>query len=59
MSKGLKVIAEYDLTKEDWDSIVQIGQFKGERNLVDCIPSKVCTCWSLILVQESFVDGKS
>ena len=59
MSKVLGVIAEYDLTKEDWDSIIQIGQFKGERNLVDCIPSKVCTCWFLILFLESFVDGRS
>ena len=59
MSKVLKVIAEYDFTKEDWDTILQIGQFKGETNRVDCIPSKVCTRWSLILVQESFVDGKS
>jgi len=31
----------YDLTKEDWDSIIGVGQFEGQRDPVASIPSKV------------------
>ena len=50
MSKVLNVIEEYDLTKEEWDSIIEVGQFEGQRDHVASILSKVCTCRSLILV---------
>lgn len=38
----MKVMEEYDLTKEDWDSIIEVGQFEGHRDPVASIPSKVC-----------------
>ena len=41
MSKVMKVMEEYDLTKEDWDSIIEVGQFEGQRDPVASIPSKV------------------
>ena len=37
----------YDLTKEDWDSIIEVGQFEGQRDPVASIPSKV---WSTFLL---------
>jgi len=46
VSKVMKVMEEYDLTKEDWDSIIEIGQFEVQRDPVASIPSKVCTCRS-------------
>ena len=51
----MKVMEEYDLTKEDWDSIIEVGQFEGQRDPVASIPSKVCTCSSLILVWKSLL----
>ena len=44
MSKVMKVMEEYDLTKEDWDSIIEVGQFEGQRDPVASIPSKVSAC---------------
>ena len=42
-AKFMKVMEEYDLKKEDWDSIIEVGQFEGQRDPVASIPSKVCT----------------
>ena len=40
----MQVMENYDLTKEDWDSIIEVGQFEGQRDPVASIPSKVwCT----------------
>ena len=35
------MMEDYDLTKEDWDSIIEVGQFEGQRDPVASIPSKV------------------
>ena len=51
------MMEEYDLTKEDWDSIIEVGQFEGQRDPVASIPSKVCTCRSLILTRETLLMG--
>ena len=40
----IQVMEDYDLTKEDWDSIIEVGQFEGQRDPIASIPSKVCTC---------------
>ena len=40
----IQVMEDYDLTKEDWDSVIEVGQFEGQRDPVASIPSKVCTC---------------
>ena len=42
VSRVMKVMEDYDLTKEDWDSIIEVGQFEGHRDPVASIPSKVC-----------------
>ena len=54
------MMEEYDLTKEDWDSIIEVGQFEGQKDPVTSIPSKVCTytCSPLILVQECLLIEK-
>ena len=35
-------MADYDLTREDWDSVIEVSQFEGHRDPVASIPSKVC-----------------
>ena len=50
VSRVMKVMEEYDLTKEDWDSIIEVGQFEGHRDPVASIPSKVCICSLSFLV---------
>ena len=40
----IQVMEDYDLTKENWDSIIEVGQFEGQRDPIASIPSKVCTC---------------
>ena len=57
VSKVLKVMDEYELTKvkDDWDSIIEVGQFERQKDRVASIPSKVCTCRSLILVRENLL----
>ncbi|CAH3146276.1 unnamed protein product [Porites lobata] len=41
VSRVIQVMEDYDLTKEDWDSIIEVGQFEGQRDPVSSIPSKV------------------
>lgn len=41
VSRVIQVMEDYDLTKEDWDSILEVGQFEGQRDPVASIPSKV------------------
>lgn len=41
VSRVIQVMEDYDLTKEDWDSIIEVGQFEGQRDPVASIPSKV------------------
>ena len=36
------MMEEYDLTKEDWEAIVEVGQFEGRGDPISAIPSKVC-----------------
>ena len=36
------MMGDYDLTKEDWDSVIELGQFEGFKDPVASIPSKVC-----------------
>ena len=36
-------MADYDLTKEDWEAVIEVGQFEGQRDPVASIPSKVRT----------------
>ena len=45
----IQVMEDYDLTKEDWDSIIEVGQFEGQKDPVAAIPSKVCVLLSLEL----------
>ena len=42
VSRVIQVMEDYDLTKEDWDSIIEVAQFEGQRDPVASIPSKVC-----------------
>ena len=51
------MMEEYDLTKEEFYSIIDVGQFEEQRDPVNVasIPSKVCTCRYLILVMESLL----
>ena len=61
----MKVMEEYDLTKEDWDSIIEVGQFEGQRDPVASIPSKVSAgpwfslgkvcCWKIWAHQKTAV----
>ena len=53
----IQVMEDYDLTKEDWDSIIEVGQFEGQRDPVASIPSKVCTC--LILTSITSLHSTS
>ena len=43
VSKVLKVMDEYELTKvkDDWDSVIEVGQFERQKDPVASIPSKV------------------
>ncbi|KAJ7371467.1 replication factor C subunit 1 [Desmophyllum pertusum] len=41
VSRVIQVMEDYDLTKEDWDSIIEVAQFEGQRDPVASIPSKV------------------
>lgn len=38
------MMEEYDLTKEDRESVIKVGQFEEQRDPVASILSKVCTC---------------
>ena len=60
VSKVLTVMDEYELTKvkDDWDSVIEVGQFERQNDPVASIPSKVCTCRSLILVRENLLIKK-
>ena len=60
VSKVLTVMDEYELTKvkDDWDSVIEVGQFERQKDPVASIPSKVCTCRSLILVRENLLIKK-
>ena len=52
------MMEEYDWTKEESYSIIEVGQFEEQRdpvNNVASIPSKVCTCRFLIFVRESLL----
>ena len=42
VSRVIQIMNDYDLMKEDWDSIMEVGQFDGIRDPVAAIPSKVC-----------------
>ena len=33
MARVIKVMEEYDLTKEDWDSVIELGQLKDREIL--------------------------
>ena len=46
------MMEDYDLTKEDWDSIIEVGQFEGQRDPVASIPSKVRIYFILNFVQD-------
>lgn len=37
----IKLLEAYDLTREDWDSIMEAGLFEGQRDPMTKIPSKV------------------
>ncbi|XP_068736533.1 replication factor C subunit 1-like [Montipora capricornis] len=41
VSRVIQVMADYDLTREDWDSVIEVSQFEGHRDPVASIPSKV------------------
>ena len=41
VAKVIQILESYDLTREDWDSIMEAGQFEGRRDPVSKIPSKV------------------
>ena len=47
------LLDEYDLTKEDWDSIMEVGHFDGRKDPVASIPSKVNR---LIICCRSAID---
>ena len=53
VSRVIQMMEDYDLTKEDWDSIIEVGQFEGQRDPVASIPSKVCTSRYLIFIGVS------
>lgn len=50
----MQVMENYDLTKEDWDSIIEVGQFEGQRDPVASIPSKVKAAFTRTYNKESF-----
>lgn len=53
VSRVIQVMNEYDLTKEDWESIVEVGQFEGQRDPVASIPSKVKAAFTRTYNKES------
>jgi len=53
MFRAMKLIEEYDLTKEDWDSIIELGQFEGQRDPVISIPLKVKAAFTRSCHKES------
>lgn len=54
VSRVMQVMENYDLTKEDWDSIIEVGQFEGQRDPVASIPSKVKAAFTRTYNKESF-----
>ena len=49
---------DYDLTKEDWDSIIEVGQFEGQRDPVASIPSKVRIFFFILNFIQDFYNVK-
>ena len=41
VSEVIEVMDSYHLMKEDWDSILEVGQFEGKAKLQSSIDSKV------------------
>lgn len=41
VSEVISLLDAYDLTREDWDSIVELAHFKGRPDILPLIPSKV------------------
>ena len=48
VAEVVKCLDDYCLTREDWDSIVEICQFPGKPDLVAKIPTKVRVCTSYL-----------
>ena len=40
----ISTLDAYDLLREDWDAIVELGHYKGRPEVTSLIPSKVCVC---------------
>jgi len=53
VSRVIQVMEDYDLTKEDWDSVIELGQFEGFKDPVASIPSKVKSAFTRTYNKES------
>ena len=49
VGRVIGLMEQYNLTKDDWDSIVEVGHFEGRRDPLAAIPSKVCKVWKLLM----------
>ena len=38
----INMMESYNLTREDWDSVMEIGKWGNEPDITKKIPSKVC-----------------
>ena len=52
------MMEDYDLTKEDWDAIIEVGQFEGQRDPVASIPSKVRIFFLILNFVQDFGNVK-
>ncbi|KAK2556430.1 Replication factor C subunit 1 [Acropora cervicornis] len=41
VSRVIQVMADYDLTREDWECVLEVGQFEGQKDPIASIQSKV------------------
>ena len=52
VAEVVECLDDYCLTRDDWDSIVDISHFPGKPDVVARIPTKVCSYFLCLLIQN-------